>query len=133
MIPYAEMTCRYCGMEYYDDEIESEDLDEGDHPDSDEPQDHERARVRDTRLVDLVAFLTLPIAALVVGGLVAGVLLALAGSFLLLLALGGWVALFGSIGALIGPRKGLLPRDGFIIAGVFGIFGVAYVALKEDV
>ncbi len=42
-------------------------------------------------------------------------------------------ALFGTIGALIAPRKGLLARDGFIVAGVIGIVGVAHLALKEEV
>ena len=50
-----------------------------------------------------------------------------------LISVGFWVLVFGSIGALIGPRKGYTPGGGFAIAGIFGIFGIAYLALRPDV
>ena len=36
------------------------------------------------------------------------------------------------VGALIAPRKGLLPRDGAIVGGTLGLIGVLYLALQED-
>ncbi len=50
----------------------------------------------------------------------------------LLLALIFWVALWGTLGALVAPRKGYPPSYGFGVAGVLGILGLAYLALKPD-
>jgi hypothetical protein len=47
--------------------------------------------------------------------------------------IGFWVLVFGSICALIAPRKGYTPGGGFAIGAVLGILGVAYLALKDDV
>jgi hypothetical protein len=44
-----------------------------------------------------------------------------------------WVALWGTLGALVAPRKGQPPSYGFVVAGLFSIFGLAYLALKPDV
>lgn len=44
-----------------------------------------------------------------------------------------WVAVFGTIAALIAPRKGYPPTHAFIVGAIFGIFGVAYLATREDV
>ena len=43
-----------------------------------------------------------------------------------------WVAIFGGIAALLGPRKGFGRHDAFVIGVAFGIFGVAYLALQPD-
>lgn len=39
----------------------------------------------------------------------------------------------GIIGALIAPRKGYTPGGGFVMCGLFTIFGIAYLALRPDV
>lgn len=44
-----------------------------------------------------------------------------------------WVVVFGTLAALIGPRKGYSPLGAFTIGAIFGIFGVAFLALREDV
>jgi hypothetical protein len=77
------------------------------------------------RVIDIIAFVTLPLAALLVVGVIGLAFTSLP----LALAVGAWVALFGTIGALIAPGKGLSPGVGFVVAGIFGIFGVAYIAL----
>ncbi|MEP7360734.1 MAG: zinc ribbon domain-containing protein [Chloroflexota bacterium] len=118
LIPLSEMVCRYCGTEYYDDEIEDR-----------HPEEETAWKPTDTRLVDLFALVTAPIVFYVLVGTV----LAAFTSAILLIVLLAWVAVFGTIGALIAPRKGLIPRDGFLVAGTLGIFGVAYLALKEDI
>lgn len=43
-----------------------------------------------------------------------------------------WVLVFGTLGALIAPRKGLRPVDGFALGAILGILGVAYLALRSD-
>lgn len=49
-----------------------------------------------------------------------------------LLVLAAWVALWGTLGSLVAPRKGYPPSWGFMVAGVFALLGVAYIALKPD-
>ncbi len=44
----------------------------------------------------------------------------------------GWVLIFGTICALIGPRKGRTPVESFIFGAVFGIFAVVGMALMRD-
>lgn len=43
-----------------------------------------------------------------------------------------WVLVFGTICALIGPRKGRTPVESFIFGAVFGIFAVVGMALMKD-
>ena len=113
------MTCRYCGEEYYDDGTDDNAAAE------DDPAEPEA----DTRGVDVIALITLPLAVLAL----LGAIYLIATSTVLAIAVGAWFALFGTFGALIAPRKGIRPRDAFILSGIFGIFGIAYIALKEDV
>jgi hypothetical protein len=42
------------------------------------------------------------------------------------------LVIFGVIGALIAPRKGVSPWEGFALGFILGIFGVAYLAIKRD-
>jgi len=51
--------------------------------------------------------------------------------FLMLVA--AWVLVWGTIGALIAPRKGWTPGRGFAFSAVLGIFGIAFLALQPDV
>lgn len=44
----------------------------------------------------------------------------------------GWVLVFGTICALIGPRKGRTPGESFVFGAVFGIFAVVGMALMRD-
>ena len=48
-------------------------------------------------------------------------------------AIAFWVGVFGTVAALIGPRKGYTPAGAFTIGAIFGIFGVAYLAIRDDV
>jgi len=43
-----------------------------------------------------------------------------------------WVVVFGTICALIGPRKGKTPAESFVFGAVFGIFAVVGMALMQD-
>lgn len=43
-----------------------------------------------------------------------------------------WVLVFGTICALIGPRKGKTPLESFVFGAVFGIFAVVGMALMRD-
>ena len=43
-----------------------------------------------------------------------------------------WVVVFGTVAALIGPRKGYTPMGAFTLGAIFGIFGVAYLAIRDD-
>lgn len=45
----------------------------------------------------------------------------------------GWIAVWGTICALIGPRKGWEPMGAFGIGALFGPFAVVFLALKNDV
>lgn len=43
-----------------------------------------------------------------------------------------WVTIWGTLGALIAPRKGRPPSWGFAIGAFLAVFGVAYIALQPD-
>lgn len=44
----------------------------------------------------------------------------------------GWVAIFGTLSALIGPRKGKDPKEAFFWGAILGIFGLALLAIQPD-
>jgi hypothetical protein len=43
-----------------------------------------------------------------------------------------WILVWGTITALIGPRKGWTPLGAFGIGAIFGFLAVIFLALKPD-
>lgn len=78
------------------------------------------------RAVDLFALISGPFV------LAALIVVVVYGNPVLIVGFAAWVTLFGTIGAVVAPRKGRTPWSGFVLAGIFGIFGIAYLVVQPD-